>query len=133
MFRPNRVIAATFFITELTSRWFALAYDARKRDCDDLLCLTSFVWCATGSSVDAGQTGCSYPDDAYPYFDRETPSNPALLLARSTYNLTWKNAQEGYPVLVRWSFQGAYSTNTARPRWEMSKTTKRSDTQLVHF
>ena len=78
-------------------------YDATQRDCDGL-CLTSFHCCSTKSGYDVGLSGCTYPEDAYPYFDRQGASSPAMLVLHKNYTVTWKNARPDIPVRIMWGF-----------------------------
>ena len=46
--------------------------------------------------------------------------HPALLLRRSDYNVSWKNADPNYPVRVQWCFDTGDSYTVICP-WEKSE------------
>ncbi|KAI8623327.1 hypothetical protein F5Y19DRAFT_481846 [Xylariaceae sp. FL1651] len=110
-----------FLVVTSFLRPAAAAFDATKRDCSGI-CLTSFHWCSNGGRADSDLKGCSYPEYAYPYFNRMTPSNPAMLLLRKTYNITWKNADIRYPVRIQWSFTSGTDFNNAHAMWDTNTT-----------
>ncbi|KAJ6440281.1 glyoxalase family [Purpureocillium lavendulum] len=89
----------------LLSAWAVAAFDpSDRRACDSEdydFCLTSFVWCARPND---DVKGCSFPENTYPYFDRDKGSNPALLLWSRNYTLSWKKTDDKYPVQLRWFF-----------------------------
>ena len=70
-----------------------------QRDCDEL-CLTSFHWCSMETRNDAGLSGCTYPEDAYPYHDRQKPSNSAMPVLYKNYTVTWKNSKPAIPMRI---------------------------------
>lgn len=97
------------------------SYDPAARTCD-YICLTSFHWCSTSAVSDSGMTGCSFPAYAYPYFNRDSGSNPAMLLFSEDYNITWKAADPDYPVLIEWSFPNNSALSTTSVQWGVNTT-----------
>ena len=87
--------------------WAVAAFDPAKRYAcssrDYDFCLDSFVWCASPNDDDDNK-GCSFPENTFPYYDRESGSNPALLLWSKNYTITWKKTDGKYPVQLRWGF-----------------------------
>lgn len=84
----------------------------------DAICVTSFRWCS--SNAQDTSKGCSFPENTYPYYNREEGMNPALVLWDEEYNLTWASADPDYPVLVNWGF-GRYTTATTSQSYSWSK------------
>lgn len=126
-FAPKSLMAA-IALALLTSH-LALAYDPSQRSCTGKnLCLTSFIWCAVGDSLNNGQTGCSFPAGAYPYtLNEKVNTNPVMLLTDNEYNISWKTGPQisttttPYTVLVQWTFTNVTSRNTTViPLWETS-------------
>ncbi|GJN67996.1 hypothetical protein VFPFJ_04580 [Purpureocillium lilacinum] len=93
--------------TLLSLGWAVAAFDPAKRYAcssrDYDFCLDSFVWCASPNDDDDNK-GCSFPENTFPYYDRESGSNPALLLWSKNYTITWKKTDDKYPVQLRWGF-----------------------------
>lgn len=77
MYFQSLILAA--FVT------LTLAFDPTDRDCDNRLCLTSFIWCE--------QNDCYYPDNVYQYTIEQYQGPPAILTwyPSKPYNITWKN------------------------------------------
>ncbi|KAI0400653.1 hypothetical protein F4802DRAFT_619709 [Xylaria palmicola] len=90
-------------------------YDVFARDCPGI-CLTSFRWCPSESQnadgtvslapADLSPSDCAFPEHTYPYYDSDLNFQPgmATILDSVYYNITWKNAKEGVPVHLQWSF-----------------------------
>ncbi len=91
------LLAALQFLLPLSA-----AYDPTARNCDGI-CLTSMQWCSQEAGPDEGQTGCYFPPNTYPYSESDKV-NVAMLLANEDYEITWKLADDRYPVLIQWSF-----------------------------
>lgn len=105
-----------------------LAYDPSERSCvGDNVCLTSFHWCANQDLRADGQTGCSFPDGAYPLTLEETQQNAALLSQNREYVISWKKGDptNERPVRITWRFgggDGADGVNTTwGPKWQTSE------------
>lgn len=107
------IIFLTFF--HLVQAAFDAAID---RDCTySSPCLTSFVCCDRSGD----NKGCSYPEDAYPLYDRKEPSNPAMLISTSNYTISWKQADSNYPVRLQWMITQLGEGSTLVPGWDFSK------------
>lgn len=92
----------------------SLAYSQKDRDCNGAICLTSFVWCLDG--------GCEYGDDVWPLFpETDRTRGYAFIRAGVDYNITWKDADSGYPVMVSWSFRAKNSSTDSPAQWSISK------------
>ncbi|KAF2962944.1 hypothetical protein GQX73_g10628 [Xylaria multiplex] len=76
------------------------------RDCSNGgICLTSFHWCLDQSSPDHADEktelfGCSFPNYTYPYWEENGTfrRGAAAILDTVSYNITWKNAEPGFPI-----------------------------------
>ncbi|KAH8733908.1 hypothetical protein BGZ61DRAFT_167882 [Ilyonectria robusta] len=84
----------------------------------DAICVTSFRWCSSNDQDTS--KGCSFPENTYPYYNREEGMNPALVLWDEKYNLSWASADPDYPVLVNWRF-GRYINATTSESYSWSK------------
>lgn len=126
---PLRSLAGHTLLLLLASAPLATqAYDPSQRSCvGDNVCLTSFHWCAADDGRDDGQTGCSFPDGAYPRTLADDQLNAALLTRGRDYIISWK---EGDPtnensVTITWNFGSGYSGDGANltwgPKWETSE------------
>lgn len=120
--------AGTFSLLLISVPLVTLAYDASQRSCvGDNVCLTSFHWCAAEDLRGDGQTGCSFPDDAYPMTLNENRQNAALLILGHDYVISWKKGDptNENPVKITWKFgggDGVGGVNSTRgPKWETSK------------
>ncbi|KAG6356531.1 hypothetical protein INS49_015919 [Diaporthe citri] len=83
------------------------AYDPLQRSCvGDNVCLTSFHWCAADEGREDGQTGCSFPDGAYPRTLMDNQLNAALLDRGRDYIISWKEGDptNENPVTITWNF-----------------------------
>ncbi|KAL8329849.1 hypothetical protein RB597_005231 [Gaeumannomyces tritici] len=79
-------------------------FDAVKdAECASLntICLTSFRWCTRDPQ---SKKGCSYPDDIDAFFPGSDTVPYAMLYHGSKYDITWKQAKPGVPVLIEWLF-----------------------------
>lgn len=97
------------FLLIISAPLVTLAYDASQRSCvGDNVCLTSFHWCAAQDLRGDGQTGCSFPDDAYPMTLNENKQNAALLIRGHDYVISWKKGDPTNlnPVKITWMFGG---------------------------
>jgi hypothetical protein len=65
--------------------------------------------------------GSKHSDNASPYVNGGGPNNPALLLESESYNITWKHADENYPVHIQWLFGDDTDGGQNSLKWEMSK------------
>ncbi|KAH8900449.1 hypothetical protein GQ53DRAFT_862592 [Thozetella sp. PMI_491] len=90
----------------------SIAYDPTLRKCE-YICLTSMRWCSSNGQSDKDQTGCTFPPNTYPYYDRDSGENPAMLVASRDYEITWKMADGNYPVRITWSYG-----DNPRTHWE---------------
>lgn len=139
---PFRNLAKTTMCRLISSVWsmrifllhlaltplLTLAYDASKRPCvGDNVCLTSFHWCAAVDGNKDDQTGCSFPEGAYPMTLNDKKQNAALFVSTSDYVISWKKGDptNDNPVKITWHFGGGLAmdgTNfTWGPKWETSK------------
>ncbi|KAH8647298.1 hypothetical protein BX600DRAFT_503442 [Xylariales sp. PMI_506] len=109
------------FLSLLLPNPFAAAYDPANHKKDGLY-LTSFQWCGSGlPDDDGGDRGCSFPENTYPYFNRNSGTNPAMLLSNKNYTVTWGGADPEYPVQVEWWAAGD-DTMPATVRWTANTT-----------
>lgn len=83
-------------------------------DESNTICFDSFVWCSSEKD------GCQFPDYTYAYFNRDQPTNPALVLWDHDYNVTWQNNDDSYPTLITWTFP-AVSDSQESNTWSKSK------------
>jgi len=115
--------ASTFvviiFLTSL--HLIQASFDAAvDRDCTYYSpCLTSFIWCDESGD----NRGCTYPQDAYPLYDRKEPGNPAMLVSTHDYTISWKKANPNYPVRLEWLMPTSEERSRLLPRWDFSKST----------
>ena len=80
------------------------AYSQRdNKCCDNVVCLTSLVFCGLDKSCDFGKNEYSISSD----LNRAT--GYGVLGLYETYDITWKNADPHYPVNITWTF-GTYDT-----------------------
>ncbi|KAJ2900970.1 uncharacterized protein MKZ38_002205 [Zalerion maritima] len=72
-------------------------------------CLTSFIWCGWTDQAEKHKQACSFPDNVDP--ESKGDDVPvAILYQYRTYNITWKNADDNYPVLLEWLFENSTLT-----------------------
>ncbi|KAK7403205.1 hypothetical protein QQX98_011022 [Neonectria punicea] len=88
------------------------------------ICVTSFKWCSRSKDY---SKGCSIPENAYLYYNRDQGINAAMVIWDMKYNLTWQKTDPNYPVLIRWHFgedPTAYSwtKNEHPPSWGVQET-----------
>lgn len=103
-------------------------YDPSRRSCvGGNVCLASFHWCAAADGRDDGQTGCSFPDGAYPRTLADDQLNAALLTRGRDYIISWKEGDptNENPVTITWNFGSGYGGDGANltwgPKWETSE------------
>lgn len=103
----------------------ALGFDpVKEADCatTDSICLTSFKWCARDGR------SCHYPDKSDAYVPWSTSSPYAMLYHSHTYQVTWKQAVPGVPVMIEWFFsEKLYTTvnddwGTSQAMWSTNTT-----------
>ncbi|UNI20841.1 hypothetical protein JDV02_006891 [Purpureocillium takamizusanense] len=114
--------------------WSVAAFDPAKRNAcqsqDYTVCLDSFAWCAGPNDND--NNGCSFPKHTYPYYDRDSGPNKALLLWDQNYTISWKNTDDRFPVQLVWRFveqidpprSGSWSKNITKGAKSFSFTFK---------
>ncbi|KAF4981604.1 hypothetical protein FZEAL_2616 [Fusarium zealandicum] len=94
------VAAATSLIQATTA--FDPAKDRWLCQQDDAICVTSFVWCSTNN--DDSAKGCSYPNNTWPYYNRDEGKNPAMVLWDQEYTISWNGTDDDYNTLIEWHF-----------------------------
>lgn len=95
-------------------------YDLSQRSCvGDDVCLTSFHWCAANDGGEDDQTGCSFPEAAYPRTLIDYQLNSALLTRGRNYIISWKEGgtPNENPVTITCNFGSGYGG----PEWETSE------------
>lgn len=125
---PLRPLAGLLLLVLASAPLTTQAYDPSQRSCvGDNVCLTSFHWCADNDGRDDGQTGCSFPDGAYPRTLKENQQNAALLTRDREYIISWKDGDptNENPVTITWRFGSGYEVDgvnvTRGPKWETSE------------
>lgn len=92
----KQLLLSTFLLPSLLQLASAVDWD---KHCEDKeFCLTSFIWCERQN--DDGN--CEYPSGVYPY-RRGANVGRAIVEWSRDYNLTWRNTDPDYPVLVEWT------------------------------
>jgi len=88
-------------------------FHANERDCDGRICLQSFRWCGI---TDNGRTQtCDFPENVWPSGDESEDNASGLLQSDKEYTISWKNADEKFPVMVEWRFANT-TTGDAKDR-----------------
>jgi hypothetical protein len=100
---PLPLLLRLLALTALFARPAAAGFDPVKdAECEsaDSICLTSFRWCSRNSQ--SGK-GCYFPDGVDPFFPADSVAY-AMLYHGNKYDITWKQAKPGVPVLIEWLF-----------------------------
>ncbi|UPL00996.1 hypothetical protein LCI18_011930 [Fusarium solani-melongenae] len=93
-------LAATGLISSASA--FDPAKDRWLCKQDNAICVTSFVWCSTNKEDSA--KGCSYPNNTWPYYNRDEGDNPAMVLWDKEYTISWHGTDDDYSTLIEWHF-----------------------------
>lgn len=123
MFSKSALLVFTSSILSST-----LAWDPSTRDCSGHLCLTSFIWCNNRDGVSATDASCYYPPDVYPWEDLDSVGTPRVLDFTKSYNISWTNQNEDFPLTIRWSFPDGNSSSIA---WEYNVTSKPTPSYFI--
>ncbi|KAF5022406.1 hypothetical protein F66182_5546 [Fusarium sp. NRRL 66182] len=88
------IIASASAFDPVTDRWLCQQ--------NDVVCITSFVWCST--IKEDSSKGCTYPEHTWPPSNRNGEKNPALVLWDQEYTISWRGTDDEYPTLIEWHF-----------------------------
>lgn len=98
------------------------AWDPSTRDCNGHLCITSLIWCNNRDGGSVNDPSCYYPPNVWPLQDPDSVGPPAVLSYEASYNVSWTNHNEDFPITIRWNLSGANYSD--RAQWEVNLTSK---------